>query len=100
MEAVMSDVEVFPNASPISAAGFAQEHFGNADLGHKVRNAALVRTAARIFRHPGGTLPDKMGSPAAYKSMDLLMNRAEVTHASVLASHRQRTLEKMLVCAG
>jgi hypothetical protein len=100
MEAVMSDVEVFPNASPASAAGFAQQHFGGADLGHKLRNAALVRTAARICRHPGGTLPDKMGSPAAYKSMDLLMNRVEVTHASVLACHRQRTTEKMLACAG
>jgi hypothetical protein len=100
MEAVMSNIEVFPNASPASAAGFAQEQFGDADLGHKLRNAALVRTAARICRHPGGTLPDKMGSPANYKSMDLLMNRPEVTHASVLACHRQKTMEKMLACAG
>jgi hypothetical protein len=94
----MDDVEVFPNASPASAAGFAQEHFGAAQLGHRTRNAALVRTAARICRHPGGTLPNKMGSPAAYKSMDLLMNRPEVTHASVLASHQQRTQQKMLAC--
>jgi hypothetical protein len=100
MEAVMSDTEFFPKASPASAAGFAQEHFGGADLGHMTRNAALVHTAARIFRHPGGTLPNKMGSPAAYKRMDLLMNRPEVTHATVLASHRQRTREKMLACVG
>jgi hypothetical protein len=96
----MSDNEIFPNASSASAAGFAQEHFGDANLGHKLRNAALVHTAARIFRHPGGTLPNKMGSPAAYKRMDLLMNRPEVTHAAVLAGHRQRTMEKMLACAG
>lgn len=73
------------------AGSFAQEHFGGADLGHKARNRCLLRVAALICRHPGGTLPTKLANPADYDAMDRLMNRPETTHASVLASHRQRT---------
>ena len=52
------------------ARTFAQEHFGQADLGHKKRNGCLLRVAERICRHPGGTLPNKMGGPTNYKAMD------------------------------
>ena len=96
----MRDAAVFAEASPESAAGFAQEHFGGADLGHKTRNRALVRVANGICRHPGGTLPTKLANPNDYKSMDALMNRPEVTHASVLASHQRRTREKMAAHVG
>ena len=96
----MSQVKEYPAAGAATATSFAQEHFGAADLGHKARNRALVKTAERICRHPGDTLPNKMGSPAAYKSMDLLMNRPEVTHASVLASHYQLTRAKIAAAAG
>lgn len=82
------------------ATSFARENFGGAPLGHKARTAALVRCAERICRHPGGTLPDKMGNTTAYKSMDALMNRAEVTHGSVLAAHLQQTQDKMAAAAG
>lgn len=78
-----------------SAASFAEHHFAGASLGHKARTKALVRTATQISRHPGGTLPNKMGNPRSYKSMDALMNRPEVTHASVLAFHQQQTRAKM-----
>ena len=78
-----------------SAVSFAEYHFGGAKLGHKARTKALVRTATQISRHPGGTLPTKMANPTSYKSMDALMNRPEVTHASVLACHQERTRAKM-----
>src|SRR5262249_348195 len=45
--------------------------------------------------HPADTLPKKLHSPKDYKCMDRLMNRPEVTHASVLHSHRQLTLDRM-----
>jgi hypothetical protein len=77
------------------ARSFAQEHFGAADLGHKARNACLLRVAEQICRHPGGTLPTKLANPADYDAMDRLMNRPETTHASVLASHLARTRSKM-----
>lgn len=96
----MSAIVEFPTSDSWSAQRFAQEHFGAADLGHKKRNAALLRTAEQIFRHPGGTLPHKMGQPTAYKAMDVLMNRPEVTHASVLQPHWLRTRKNMLAHAG
>jgi hypothetical protein len=78
-----------------TAARFVQDHFGQANLGHKKRNECLHKVAAQICRHPGSTLPNKFASPAGYKAMDRLMNRPEVTHASVLQSHLQRTRQQL-----
>ena len=93
----MSEVTaVFPESIEREPAlRFVREHFGGADLGHKKRNACLLRVAEKICRHPGGTLPHKLANPADYKAMDALMNRPETTHASVLASHLRRTRERM-----
>jgi hypothetical protein len=82
------------------AQGFVPSYFGDVDLGHKSRNRCFHRVAQQISRHPGGTLPDKLSDPADYIAMDRLMNRPETTHESVLAPHRQRTLEKMRACPG
>src|SRR5262245_42127754 len=76
-------------------ASFGERHFGAACLGHQRRSRCLVRIADRIYRHPGGTLPNKLHDPKDYKAMDRLMNRPEVTHAAVLEPHRQRTLQQM-----
>ena len=62
MEAVMCATVPVSDIDAWSAKSFAQDHFGTADLGHKKRNAALVRTAAQIFRHPGGTLHHQPGA--------------------------------------
>ncbi len=79
---------------------FGEAHFGEAALGHKWRTQCLVRTADRIYRYPGGTLPTKLHEPKDYKAMDRLMNRPEVTHAAVLETHRQRTLAQMRQAKG
>ena len=76
-----------------SVQSFGETHFGNADLGHQRRNECLVKIADLIHRHPGSTLPHKLRAPKDYKAMDRLMNRPEVTHASVLQAHQQRTRE-------
>src|SRR5271166_2654206 len=73
------------------AESFVQAHFGAADLQHQARNRCLLRVAALIARHPGGTLPTKLANPADYDAMDRLMNRPETTHSSVLAAHLERT---------
>ena len=75
----------------ITAVSFAQTNFGTVQLGHKARNAALLRLAENLCRHPGGTLPDKLSCPADYQSMCRLANRPETTHAAVLTPHCQRT---------
>jgi hypothetical protein len=92
----MSTSDPFPTTvDQEPASRFAHTHFGAADLGHKKRNACLVRVAEKICRHPGGTLPTKLANPNDYKAMDALMNRPEVTHASVLEPHRQQTQQRM-----
>lgn len=78
-----------------TVATFGETHFGQASLGHERRKQCLVRIADKIYRHPGGTLPTKLYNPKDYKAMDRLMNRPEVTHASVLEPHRQVTLQRM-----
>ena len=72
-----------------------QEHFGEARLGDKRRTRRLVKVADQIFQHPGGTLPEKLKGWADLSGLYRLARRPEVTHGSVLASHRARTLELM-----
>ena len=78
-----------------SEGSFAETHFGAAQLGHQMRNRCLVKIADLIHRHPGGTLPHKMNDPAALQAMYRLMQRPEVTHASVLAAHQAETLRRI-----
>lgn len=79
---------------------FVANYFGTVDLGHKSRDRCFERVAQQISRHPGGTLPEKLGNANDYVAMDRLMNRPETTHASVLAPHCRRTLARMNACAG
>src|SRR5205814_1640022 len=83
-----------------TVASFGEVHFGQAALGHRRRTKCLVRIADQIYRHPGGTLPAKLHEPKDYKAMDRLVNRPEVTHAAVLQTHCQRTLEQMRQAPG
>jgi hypothetical protein len=79
---------------------FVDNYFGEVELGHQSRNDCFRRVATQISRHPGGTLPDKMGSPARYAAMDRLMNRMETTHAAILKPHYAKTRAKMEACDG
>lgn len=79
---------------------FGEEQFGAARLGDRRRTARLVELASRMASHPGGTLPDKVNSPASLKALYRLMDCEEVTHGSVLESPRRRTLEKMAAAEG
>ena len=84
-------------AVPLS---FAQDNFGNLDLGDKRRTARLIHSVDEICRHPGGTLPDKLKQPCALRAFYLLMNRPEVTHAVLLQAHAERTQRLIRTCAG
>ena len=74
---------------------FGELNFGRAQLGHEKRRSRLVSLANQIVAHPDGTLPDKLRDPAAYQAMYRLFKTKQVTHAAVLQTHRERTLEKM-----
>lgn len=77
------------------AKRFAQENFGDAELGDERRSKRLVRVAQRMLEHPGGTLPAKMQTPADLKGLYRLLFHDEVTHAAVLETHRNLTLATM-----
>lgn len=74
---------------------FGETHFGNAQLGDRRRTKRLVAVADAIARHPGGSLPEKLRSPAEIDGLYHLMKCPTVTHESVLASHRERTLRRI-----
>ncbi len=77
------------------AGSFGEVNFGQAKLGDRRRTKRLVHVADVIFRHPGGSLPTKMKSPAELESLYHLMKCAAVTHEAVLAPHRELTLRKI-----
>jgi hypothetical protein len=70
---------------------FGEVHFGGAVLGNKSRTRRLVMIADALARHPAGTLPEKLNEPAALHALYRLLQRREVTHASVLAAHQAET---------
>ena len=53
-----------------------------------------------IRRHPGGTLPQKLKSPADLRALYRLCNSKHVTHAAVIAAARQYTLGRIAAQAG
>ena len=63
--------------------------FAHAQLGDQRRNKRLALVFDQACRHPGGTLPEKCGSPADLKGLYRLCDCHEVTHAKMLASSRE-----------
>lgn len=66
--------------------------FGRTELGDARRTARLVTTFDQLCRHPGGTLPDKLSSPADLKALYRLCGYDQVTHAALIAALRNYTL--------
>lgn len=83
-----------------TAATFAQDQFGSADLGDARLNRRLVRVAEQIVAHPNDTFPKKFHDPADLEGFYRLMKHKRVTHASVLAPHVAVTLERMRATPG
>ena len=77
-----------------------QAIFGHAQLGDQRRTARLVETFDLMRRHPGGTLPDKLASPADLRAFYRLCDSDDVTHAAIIAAARQHTLTRIAACPG
>jgi hypothetical protein len=81
------------------AAAFTFEdavaEMGRAQLGHQRRTARLADSARRISQNPGGSLPEKLKDPAAYRATLRLMNNPQVTHQKILDPHIQATRQRM-----
>jgi hypothetical protein len=74
--------------------------FGQAPLGDERRTERLVTTFDALCRHPGGTLPDKLSSPADLKALYRLCASDSVTHAALVAAMRSYTLSRIAAHAG
>jgi hypothetical protein len=74
-----------------SDRSFGQVNFATTKLGDERRTRRLVDLADRISRHPGGSFPEKLQSPADLKALYRLCASPAVTHAAVLAPHRELT---------
>jgi hypothetical protein len=70
-------------------------NFGDLDLGDQRRTARLVHAVDVMYRHPGGTLPDKLNRPADLRAFYRLMQRPEVTHETLIRSHAAYTRAAM-----
>ena len=62
---------------------FGELNFGGARLGDARRTKRLIRIADAIMRHPGGSLPEKMGAPAELEALYHLMKWSLHTHFEV-----------------
>lgn len=82
------------------SASFGESHFGSCQLGDVRRTRRLVKTADLIMKHPGGTLPDKLGNWADLIGLYRLAAAEQVTHQAVIQCHCRRTLERAAARAG
>ena len=72
-----------------------QAIFGRAQLGDRRRTARLVETFNLMQRHPGGTLPAKLSTPADLRAFYRLCDADDVTHEAIIAAARQYTLARI-----
>lgn len=77
-----------------------QQVFGGAQLGDARRTARLARSFDLMRKHPGGTLPDKLSSPADLRAFYRLCDADEVTHEAIIAAAREHTLAQISSCPG
>ena len=71
---------------------FGEMNFGNANLGDKRRTKRLVKLADQMCLRPGGTLPQKLRSPADLQAFYRLMDKDDVTHQAILDARSDRTV--------
>jgi hypothetical protein len=76
-----------------------QAIFGHAQLGDRRRTARLAETFNRMQRHPGGTLPDKLPTPADLRAFYRLCDADDVTHEAIIAAAGQHTLARIADCS-
>jgi len=78
-----------------TADSLGQAMLGHAELGDRRRSERLVTTFEQMRRHPGGTLPDKLSSPADLKALYRLCACKVVTHLAIVAAMRKYTLDRI-----
>jgi hypothetical protein len=85
-------MSVVPNDTELNVG---QLVLGHAELGDQRRTKRLVAIFELMRKHPGGTLPDKLSSPADLRAFYRLCDQEEVTHSAIIAAARKHTLEQI-----
>lgn len=83
------------DASTRGPGEVARQWFGKVELGDRRRTRRLVASAERMMTHPHGTLPHKLGDPAALDGFYRLMESPTVTHDRLIAAAGAHTLAAM-----
>lgn len=76
-------------------AVWAEEEFGEADLGDVRRNARLVQLASVLGAQPSASLPDATDDAASLKAAYRFFATDDIRAEAILASHIQSTLRRM-----
>ena len=76
-------------------ATWAEDEFGEADLGDVRRTARLVQLASVLGAQPSASLPDATGDPATLKAAYRFFDNDYVRAEAMLASHIQSTTRRM-----
>lgn len=74
---------------------WAEENFGDLDLGHAKRNERAIRTAAGFAANPGKSIPQIFGNWYQVQATYTFFANPEVTPDELQARHRERTMEKL-----
>jgi hypothetical protein len=78
-----------------SDATWAEEEFGDAELGDVRRTARLVQLATILGAQPSASLPDATDDPASLKAAYRFFDNDYVRAEAMLASHIQSTTRRM-----
>jgi hypothetical protein len=78
-----------------SEGSFGQRNFGSAKFGDLRLTKRLVDIADGVVEHPGGSLPEKMESPAELEGLYRFANNPKVTHQKILEPHRQQIWQQV-----
>jgi len=73
---------------------WAQQQFGECDLGDKRRTRRAVETAAKFAANPDGSTPKQMETWADCQGAYRLFHEEDVTFEALTAPHFQHTREQ------
>lgn len=77
----------------LSANEWADQQWGQVDLGDVRLNRRAAEIGARMAAHPEASLPNQMQSPSMLEAAYRLMGNQHVSMQALLAPHCQQTLE-------
>jgi hypothetical protein len=75
----------------LSPESWAEQEFGQVELGDHRRTRRAVKVAAQMARYPSASIPERSGNWAATKASYRLFKEEEVTFEGLSAQHRAST---------